>query len=139
MGWISSNTMHRKTTKQQKGGKIFKRKFKNWSPELIAASVCIAPRMAFPFGEGISLPSPLTTCIIQMTLQSIIMLLNICHLLSCSEVLYIFILLGVNRIKWFYWKCELKWIKNMKLKTDKWIVVIFQAKITPVVKVFSYP
>ena len=81
--------MHRQTTKQQTGGKIFKRNFEN-SPELIAASVCIAPRIAFPFGEGISLPSPLTTCTTQITQQAIIMLMNICHLLPCSEVVYFF-------------------------------------------------
>lgn len=33
-------------------------------PALIAASVWMAPRMAPPFGDGISLPNPLTTCII---------------------------------------------------------------------------
>lgn len=33
-------------------------------PALIAASVWIAPLMAPPFGEGISRPKPLTTCII---------------------------------------------------------------------------
>lgn len=35
-------------------------------PELIAASVWIAPQMALPFGDGISLPSPLTTCVVQI-------------------------------------------------------------------------
>ena len=31
----------------------------------MSASVWIAPRMALPFGEGISLPNPLTTCTTQ--------------------------------------------------------------------------
>lgn len=30
-------------------------------PAFIAASVCIAPRIALPLGDGISLPNPLTT------------------------------------------------------------------------------